>query len=194
MTRALDRTAPLFFLVPLVLGAGLLLVGCTSSRPPSTQQGQTTQTWSPSTAEDRLRSAAAEWQGTTHEWGGASTKGVDCSGLVQSVFADKFQLSVPRTTKEQARVGRVVSRSALKPGDLLFFRTAPKKRHVGIYLSDGDFLHASSSDGVRVSPLDRSYWSEHWWHARRLLRFSGSDASSSPNASRSSSDTAPVGW
>lgn len=180
-------------LAGFVFAAGLLLTGCSSSRPPATVKGQTEQTWTSSSAESRLHSAAGTWKGAPHEWGGSSPNGVDCSGLVQSIFADEFQLSVPRTTKQQARVGRVVSRSDLKPGDLVFFRIAQKKRHVGIYLSDGEFLHASSSEGVTVSPLDRSYWSDRWWQGRRLLRFSESppsptDSSSQPPAA------AKVGW
>ena len=178
----------------LLLGIGPFLVGCSSSRPPAAVEGETSQEWTPETAENRLRSAAEDWDGTPHEWGGSSANGVDCSGLVQSVFAEEFQLSVPRTTEQQARVGRTVSRSALQPGDLVFFRPAEKKRHVGIYLSNGDFLHASSSDGVRVSPLDRSYWTDHWWQARRVLRFSESDAQSAPDPPPKTPAAAKVGW
>jgi cell wall-associated NlpC family hydrolase len=179
-----------------LLLAAVLLTGCRSSRPPATLEGETKTQWTASDVHARLDSAAAQWKGTPHEWGSASPSGVDCSGLVQSVFADAFQLSVPRSTEQQARVGRVVSREALRPGDLVFFRTAPKTRHVGIYLSDGDFLHASSSEGVTVSPLDRSYWTDHWWHARRLLRFSDAASSSEPDpdSPQPPPASAKIGW
>jgi len=194
MIRPSDPSAAFPLFAGLLLVVGLLPAGCTSSRPSAPLEGKTEQTWTPSEVERHLQSAARKWQETPHEWGGASTSGVDCSGLVQSVFAEKFQLSVPRTTEQQARVGRTVSRSTLKPGDLVFFRTAPKKRHVGIYLSDGEFLHASSSEGVTVSPLDRSYWTDHWWHARRLIHFPDSAPREAPDTTRRAPKAATVGW
>ncbi len=194
MIRPSDLPIPPALWSPVLLGISLFLVGCSSSRPPATVEGKTKHQWTASTAEDRLQSAAEKWQGTPHEWGGSSTRGADCSGLVQSVFAEEFQLSVPRTTEQQARVGRTVSRSSLRPGDLVFFRPPGKKRHVGIYLSNGDFLHASSSEGVRVSPLDRSYWKDHWWQARRVLRFSDSTQQPTPDTTRKPPAAAKVGW
>ena len=174
---------------------GLLGSGCTSTHSssgnaPSTS-GTDARTWSPSEAESRLRSAAQRWDGTPHKLGGASRRGADCSGLVQSVFASEFNVSVPRTTKRQVRVGSPVSQAELQPGDLVFFRPGFKKRHVGIYISDGEFLHASASSGVTVSPLERSYWQEHWWQGRRVLSLSGSDSDASP-ASSSPSKTPPT--
>lgn len=175
----------------LCLGA-LLLAGCASSGETASRTAETPdRSWQASEAESRLRTAAARWDGTPHQLGGTSTRGVDCSGLVQSVFAREFRLQLPRTTEEQARVGRSVSRTRLQPGDLLFFRPGWKDRHVGIYLSDGEFLHASSSEGVTVSDLRRSYWQEHWWQARRLLPVSA-DSSRAPAPPSSSSAT--VGW
>jgi hypothetical protein len=67
----------------------------------------------------------------------------------------------------------------------VFFRPGWKKRHVGIYLSDGEFLHASSSSGVTVSPLDRSYWQDHWWQARRVLSSGENAPAASPPPSAS---------
>jgi cell wall-associated NlpC family hydrolase len=126
-----------------------------------------------------------------HEWGGASKQGVDCSGLVQSVYQNAFQMSLPRTTEEQVDAGHRIQRSSLQPGDLVFFRHGRKKYHVGIYVDDGEFLHASSSNGVTVSPLDRSYWSDRWWQARRVL--STQAPSRGASASRPS-DGSGVGW
>ena len=176
-----------------LLGAGLLCLlgligsGCTSTQPtaqstPSTS-GADAQTWSPSEAESRLRTAAKRWDGTPHQMGGASRRGADCSGLVQSVFANEFNVTVPRTTERQAQVGTEVSQGELQPGDLVFFRPGFKKRHVGIYISDGEFLHASSSSGVTVSPLDRAYWQDHWWQGRRVLSLSGTTPEASPSPS-----------
>jgi cell wall-associated NlpC family hydrolase len=142
----------------------------------------------------KLRSAADEWEGVSQEWGGTTKQGVDCSGLVQSVYASKFGLSLPRTTDQQVRTGTRVSRSALRPGDLVFFRHSRKKYHVGIYLSDGEFLHTSTSQGVTVSPLDQSYWNERWWQGRRLLALDGRASRAASDTSTASSSDADVGW
>lgn len=180
------------FLVLLCLGA-VLLTGCASSAETASRSAPSTdRAWTPAEAESRLRAAAERWDGAPHQLGGTSRRGVDCSGLVQSVFANEFRTSVPRTTEQQVRTGRSVSRARLQPGDLVFFRPEWKKRHVGIYLSDGEFLHASSSSGVTVSNLRRDYWTERWWQARRLLPVSGDTTrtASSPDRTPSSS----VGW
>lgn len=183
--------------VGLLLLSGLLLAGCASSRSVHEGTPTTNQSWSNEETESRLRSAAERWDGVDHEWGGSSQSGVDCSGLVQSIFREEFQVSVPRTTEKQARTGKSVSRSSLRPGDLVFFRPERKKRHVGIYLSDGEFLHASSSEGVTISPLDRSYWTDHWWQARRLFSPSEeatADTESTVNSPSQTESSAEVGW
>jgi cell wall-associated NlpC family hydrolase len=127
------------------------------------------------------------------EWGGTSKQGVDCSGLVQSVYQSRFALALPRTTEQQVRTGTRVARSSLRPGDLVFFRHGRKKYHVGIYLSDGEFLHTSTSQGVTVSPLDRPYWAERWWQGRRLLTLEGGPVAAADTA-RTTSPSEDVGW
>jgi len=177
--------------LPLLLGVVVAMVGCGSTRSASTSPASdAAPSMSAAEAEERLRTAAERWEGTPHEWGGTSRRGVDCSGLVQSIYADAFGYQVPRTTEQQVEWGRYVKRDALKPGDLVFFQPGSGQRHVGIYVADGQFLHASSSDGVRLSPLDRSYWVERWWQGRRLLSFDASESSSS--APTPSSDA--TGW
>ena len=178
----------------LLLGVvllGGLLTGCVSSAPsrspapPSSTTPSSTAT-SPSSQPERvasdLRAASAEWAGVPHEWGGTTKRGVDCSGLVQNLYADVFALDLPRTTEQQADAGTEVRRRDLQPGDLVFFRPGRKKRHVGVYLSDGEFVHASASSGVTVSRLHNPYWDDHWWQARRVLRSTGSrpDTSDAP--------------
>ncbi|GAA4497746.1 NlpC/P60 family protein [Pseudaeromonas paramecii] len=108
------------------------------------------------------------WKGVPYRVGGQSRHGVDCSGFVQLTFAERFGLDLPRDTSGQATQGRQVSQQALQPGDLLFFKTGYSTRHVGIYLKDRQFLHASTSRGVIISELDNPYWSRHYWQARRL--------------------------
>ncbi|WP_136253873.1 NlpC/P60 family protein [Onishia niordana] len=109
------------------------------------------------------------WLGTPYRLGGESRHGIDCSALIQTIFRERFDTELPRTTSQQVNQGRRIKRSALKAGDLVFFRPPGTYRHAGIYVGDGFFLHASSSQGVSLSRLDNSYWRRYYWQARRPL-------------------------
>ena len=108
--------------------------------------------------------------GTPYVWGGTSPGGFDCSGLVQYVFRQSG-ISLPRTTTEQVKVGTYVSKSNLKPGDLVFLQNTYRQgvSHAGIYIGNGQMIHASSSKGVVISNLSTSYYTEHYHSARRVL-------------------------
>lgn len=110
----------------------------------------------------------SEWKGTPYRFGGMSKSGVDCSGFVALGFNDKFGIKLPRTTDEQRSVGKSVSKSQLREGDLVFFKTGWSTRHVGIYIGNDQFLHASTSQGVMISSLNNSYWKQKYWLSRRL--------------------------
>ncbi len=111
-----------------------------------------------------------KWRGTPYVNGGMTATGVDCSGFTLLAYRDLFGLSLPRTAGEQAESGREIARASLKSGDLVFFSTGWAKTHVGIYLADDQFIHASLSKGVTLSSLDDGYWQEKYWQARRLQR------------------------
>ncbi|MFB0712386.1 NlpC/P60 family protein [Buttiauxella noackiae] len=108
------------------------------------------------------------WKGTHYHFGGTTHKGVDCSALMQHIFSDSFHKSLPRTTTQQIRNGEHVNKEMLKPGDLVFFQTSPGIRHVGVYVGNNEFIHASSSVGVTISSLANRYWMQHYETARRL--------------------------
>ena len=110
----------------------------------------------------------SEWAGTPYRLGGGSLDGVDCSGFIQQVYFRFDDRQLPRTTAQQARLGQRISRTELQPADLVFFKTGFKQRHAGIYLGNGEFMHASSSRGVMISRLDNPYWRDSWWMGRRL--------------------------
>lgn len=118
---------------------------------------------------DMLYDQYHKWKGTRYAYGGMSRRGVDCSGLVYITFQNRLNKSLPRTTAEQSSMGYSVSRSDLKEGDLVFFKTGKKLRHVGIYIEDGQFLHVSSKKGVMLSRLNDYYWKDRYWFARRVL-------------------------
>lgn len=111
-----------------------------------------------------------EWKGTRYRLGGTNKRGIDCSGFTQLTFRELFGIDIPRTTTEQANAGVKIAKSELRTGDLVFFKTGrgPNGKHVGIYVKDGQFLHASTRAGVTYSDLNSPYWSKTYWQARRL--------------------------
>ena len=108
--------------------------------------------------------------GVPYVWGGSSPSGFDCSGFVQYVFK-QHGITLNRTTKTQYQHGIYVAKGNLQPGDLVFFQNTYTTgiSHVGVYIGNGDFIHASSSKGVIISSLSNSYWSGHYYGARRVL-------------------------
>lgn len=113
----------------------------------------------------------ADWLGTPYRMGGTTRRGVDCSGFVQQIVDAAYGQKLRRTTREQMdHSGRRIARRQLREGDLVFFSTARSRRrpdHVGIYLKDGRFAHASSSRGVCLSSLDEDYWDQCFLQAVR---------------------------
>ncbi|NIR44379.1 MAG: C40 family peptidase [Gemmatimonadetes bacterium] len=122
---------------------------------------------------------AIEVMGEPYRWGGTSTdEGFDCSGLIWYAYR-AHGVDVPRVSRDQARAGRPVPRSidALVPGDVLLFADGGTAvTHVGLYIGNSRFIHATASGGVRVSSLSADdtvydrWWFQRWVGARRLLR------------------------
>lgn len=113
---------------------------------------------------DAIVAYAKQFLGDPYQWGGESPSGFDCSGLVQTVF-HHFGIQLPRVAKDQATVGKVISQSSLKPGDLVFFNTTGATfSHDGIYVGNGQFISATDH-GVRISDLSNPYWSPRFTRA-----------------------------
>jgi cell wall-associated NlpC family hydrolase len=110
-----------------------------------------------------------EWQGTPYRLGGQSKRGIDCSGFVQLTYQSKLGIPLPRTTEQQATLGLEIHQEQLHTGDLIFFKINRYTRHVGIYLDNNRFLHASKSSGVMISELDSAYWQSAYWKSKRIL-------------------------
>ncbi len=121
------------------------------------------------TIADHILDTARQYLGVPYLWGGSTPSGFDCSGFVQYVFA-QHGISLPRTSAQQYGVGTAVSREDLQKGDLVFFNTSGSGvSHLGIYIGDGQFIHASTSKGVMISSLDNTYWAPRYLGARRVL-------------------------
>ena len=117
----------------------------------------------------RVVSSSMDYIGVPYVFGGTSPYGFDCSGYVQYVFANAG-ISLPRTADVQYDYGTPISTTDLVAGDLVFFSTYTYgASHVGIYLGDNNFIHASSSRGVTIDSLGGSYWSSRYIGARRIL-------------------------
>lgn len=122
--------------------------------------------------QDSLVDLAREQVGLRYKYGAVTPgKAFDCSGLVQWVMA-KFNLDVPRTSREQAKFGLEIPKdpSQLRPGDLLYFGKGKKVDHVGIYVGEGKFVHAANRrKGVIESPLPTGRWATNWWKGVRRI-------------------------
>jgi len=115
-----------------------------------------------------LFAAIDEWFGTRYQLGGSTKKGIDCSALTQILFQNVYGVELPRTAREQHKVARPVSRVELKEGDLLFFNTRGGVSHVGIYLQNNKFVHASTSGGVTITDLFDEYWMKRFIGVGRI--------------------------
>lgn len=117
---------------------------------------------------ERLYTQLEKWQGAPYQMGGLSKGGIDCSGFVYLTYKDHFGIELPRTTGQQAKSGQPVDVTVLQAGDLVFFKTGILVKHVGIYVENGEFLHASTGKGVMLSKLSDPYWSSHYWKTVRI--------------------------
>ncbi|BEU87132.1 NlpC/P60 family protein [Selenomonas sp. TAMA-11512] len=117
----------------------------------------------------RIVGDSMQYLGVPYVFGGTTPSGFDCSGYVRYVFANAG-IYLPRMADEQYGVGMPISTSEMVAGDLVFFSTYTYGvSHVGIYLGDGKFIHASSSRGVTISSLYESYWTNAYVGARRIM-------------------------
>jgi len=127
------------------------------------------------------------WSKVRYKMGGITKKGADCSGFVSKVFQNTLTIQLPRTSREQAKVGERIDQDELQFGDLVFFYKGGKRHskrisHVGIYIGDGNFVHSSRRKGVGVDALSKGYYSQRFAVARRvadLASYRSDDPSSS---------------
>lgn len=119
----------------------------------------------------KLYIEAASWMGVPYRAGGDTKRGIDCSGLTSRLYKKVYHTKLSRSTGEQKNESSKVAQRNLREGDLVFFtskRSGKQVAHVGIYLKDGKFIHASTSRGVIVSQLKEPYYMQHWLSGGRI--------------------------
>ncbi len=123
--------------------------------------------------DEKFENEVKEYLGIPYRKGGNSRKGMDCSGFARKVYSSLFGIELPHNSIQQYKFSalRKIDDEELQPGDLIFFANKKRKRvnHVGVYLSDGQFIHASSSQGVTVSNLDDRYWKTRFVGSKRHM-------------------------
>lgn len=119
-----------------------------------------------------LYAESSLWLGVPYRGSGLSRRGVDCSGFTFLMYQKVYRMNIPRSTSDLSKMKmQTISKKSLKTGDLVFFATSKNKNrinHVGIYLKNGRFIHASTSNGVIVSHLDEDYYRRTWKKGGRI--------------------------
>ena len=119
----------------------------------------------------KLYETVNSWLGVPYKYGGTDRNGIDCSAFVGVVYREVYGVNLHRTANDMLQDVRLISRTQLREGDLLFFTNSKGKvSHVGIYLKDGLFAHSSTSNGVSVSQLESKYWSQHFYKGGRVKK------------------------
>lgn len=114
---------------------------------------------------------AAGWLGSPYRAGGDSKRGTDCSGLASQLYRKVYHHRLLRSTEGQLKESHKISRRNLREGDLVFFtsrKSRKKVAHVGVYLKNGKFIHASTSQGVIISSLNEKYYTQYWLCGGRI--------------------------
>jgi len=129
--------------------------------------------WTNSEERNLFVRVAKTFLGVPYRWGGATMRGIDCSAFVKKVY-EIFGVALPRTAREQSCVGRPIGKDELEEGDLVFFQTQRARRtHVGIYIGNGEFVHASSwNKEVKVDHLDKPYFHQRFLRGVRVREVS----------------------
>jgi murein DD-endopeptidase / murein LD-carboxypeptidase len=158
----------------VLLGTALLLLtGCQSAPRANSPPRTTALTAQPRKAiiPSAWKAEANRWVGVKYRKGGLDRAGIDSSGLTSRMYLAVAGKALPATIQDQSRCGNFVSRNDLQPGDLIFFISLSERMldHVGIYLGDKQFVHASPSKGVVVSSLLQDYYMERYHSARRIV-------------------------
>ena len=163
---------------------GSMLISCTSAgrkdegrivreyRPVKKKSIEEPPRYSDEKISGRLDPLIEKYWGADYRMGAEGPGRFDCSGFIKRIFSEAYDYSLPRSSKEQYEVGSPVSKSDLEYADLVFFATNGRRAvsHVGVYIGNGKFAHASTSVGVTITALDSDYYTDRYLGARRVLK------------------------
>ena len=136
---------------------GACLMACHSTRKIKVNSSNTLK------AKSSLQQQVNYWMGTPYRLGGTTKQGIDCSGLVCAIYLNVYHVKLPRTSAAQFANCQKIVEKEVKEGDLVFFKIGSTAiSHVGIYLKEHQFLHASSSKGVIISNLQEPYYKKYF--------------------------------
>ncbi|SHO51946.1 C40 family peptidase [Desulfopila aestuarii] len=159
--------------IAILLSSALITISCATAFATERQYG------SPRTSfgftDKQFEKKVKEYLDVPYKTGGTTKNGMDCSGFSKTVYSKLFGINLPHSSVDQFRLSalRKIDANQLKPGDLIFFANKKKRKvnHVGVYLSDKKFIHASSSQGITVSSLDNDYWRNRFVGSKRHVAF-----------------------
>ena len=140
------------------------------------------------TSNMKLFNFVHDWIGTPYHFGGSSRKGIDCSAFTKELYSEVFNLDIRRNSRDIFSMVSPVGKDELKEGDLVFFKIHSRRiSHVGVYLGNGRFAHASLR-GVAVSSLDDAYYSRYFYKGGRLLSSYKNELDNLPDDNSSGDD------
>jgi lipoprotein Spr len=156
----------------------LLMASCKSKKDLVKKNNPSSNTWKESlklsnkdVKHSKLYSFIDEWYGTPYKYGGCKKDGVDCSCLTDNLYASVYGTKFGRTSGEMHKQCEKISKNKLEEGDLVFFITNGKSiSHVGVYLKDNKFVHATTKRGVVISDLDEAYYKKCFYSAGRYKK------------------------
>jgi murein DD-endopeptidase / murein LD-carboxypeptidase len=116
-----------------------------------------------------LLKESVDWLGVPYKYGGNTKKGTDCSGFAQHIYKTVYEKSLNRSCEDIYKQTKSIKQKNLEEGDLVFFKIEGNKiSHVGIYLRDNKFIHASTKKGVLVDDLDNPYYKKHYYSSGKI--------------------------
>ena len=117
----------------------------------------------------RMYQTIYEWLGTPYKYSGDCKEGIDCSGFVCMLYKKSFDITLAQRAADIFKEVKPLKKSALKEGDLVFFKIKQKKiSHVGVYVGNNKFVHASVQNGVIISDLDEAYYKKYFYKGGRV--------------------------
>ena len=171
------------------VAAVCLVAGCTTT--PRAIEGRVSDAGG---LETHIRGIEEQWRGTPYVLDGETKEGIDGAKFVAQVFAEAAGMTVPDVAEDLLDWGSAVPQQDLSPGDVVFFQPPGWPRHVGIYLSEGEFVHVSPTAGVTISRMEESFWARAYWTSRRIVVESNTRMATPAAAKNNRARTKRIGW